>query len=278
MRVAIQGTRGSFSEAAARQQWADAEVVACREVGDVVKAVREGRADTGCLAIENSLVGSITPTYDLLQEAFGDSKLYLSREILLPVHHAILGVRDGSLAQIRRVLSHPVALGQCRSWLSQHLPDAELVSSWDTAGSAEIVGRENDPAQAAICAAHASDAYGLKVFEDRIEDDPTNQTRFLTFGSERPPTSNTVPQKTSLIVWLDHRPGMLAAALQAFAARGVNLTSLQSRPERSAPWTYRFYFDVEGATDDPRLAEALEVYRGAGGAHRDPRHLPGVAA
>jgi len=258
MRVAIQGTRGSFSEAAARQQWADAEVVACREVGDVVKAVREGRADTGCLAIENSLVGSITPTYDLLQEAFGDSKLYLNREILLPVHHAILGVRDGSLTQIRRVLSHPVALGQCRSWLSQHLPEAELVSSWDTAGSAEIVGRENDPAQAAICAAHASQVYGLKVFEDRIEDDPTNQTRFLTFGSERPATSSTVPQKTSLIVWLDHRPGMLAAALQAFAARGVNLTSLQSRPERSAPWTYRFYFDVDGATEDPRLAEALE--------------------
>ena len=176
MRVAIQGTRGSFSEAAARQQWADAEVVACREVGDVVKAVREGRAETGCLAIENSLVGSITPTYDLLQEAFGDSKLYLSREILLPVHHAILGVRDGSLANIRRVLSHPVALGQCASWLSQHLPDAELVSSWDTAGSAEIVAREKDPAQAAICAAHASEAYGLKVFEDRIEDDPTNQS------------------------------------------------------------------------------------------------------
>ena len=257
MRVAIQGTRGSFSEAAARQQWPDAEVVACREVGDVVKAVREGKADTGCLAIENSLVGSITPTYDLLQEAFGDSSLHLNREILLPVHHAILGVRGGSLPQVRRVLSHPVALGQCRTWLSQHLPDAELVSAWDTAGSAEIVAREKDPSQAAICAAHASEAYGLKVFEDRIEDDPTNQTRFLTFGSERPAAvAGVAPQKTSLIVWLDHRPGMLAAALQAFAARGVNLTSLQSRPERSAPWTYRFYFDVEGATDDPRLAEA----------------------
>ena len=204
-------------------------------------------------------MGSITPTYDLLQEAFGDSRLYLNREILLPVHHAILGLRGGSLSQVRRVLSHPVALGQCRSWLSQHLPDAELVSSWDTAGSAEIVARENDPSQAAICAAHASEAYGLNVFEDRIEDDPTNQTRFLTFSSERPAAvTGTAPQKTSLIVWLDHRPGMLAAALQAFAARGVNLTSLQSRPERSAPWTYRFYFDVEGATDDPRLAEALE--------------------
>ena len=259
MRVAIQGTRGSFSEAAARQQWPDLEPVACREVGDVVTAVREGRADAGCLAIENSLVGSVTPTYDLMHQAFGDGELHLSREILLPVHHAIMGIPGASLSQVTRVLSHPVALGQCRVWLGRHLPDVTLVNAWDTAGSAEIVAREKDPTQAAICSRHAADAYGLTVFEDRIEDDPTNQTRFLTFtrlaATER---ESAVPQKTSLIVWTDHRPGMLAAVLQAFAARGVNLTSLQSRPERSAPWTYRFYFDVDGGRAEPRLAEALE--------------------
>jgi chorismate mutase/prephenate dehydratase len=259
MRIAVQGTRGSFSEAAARQQWPDLETVPCREVGDVVAAVREGRADGGCLAIENSLVGSVTPTYDLLQEAFGEGDLHLSREILLPVHHSIMGVPGAQLSQVTRVLSHPVALGQCRVWLGRHLPDATLVNAWDTAGSAEIVAREKDPAQAAICARHAAEAYGLSVFEERIEDDPTNQTRFLTFT--RVPTAAedaTGPQKTSLIVWTDHRPGMLAAVLQAFAGRGVNLTSLQSRPERSAPWTYRFYFDVEGTRGEPRLAEALE--------------------
>ncbi|HSB52837.1 MAG TPA: 3-deoxy-7-phosphoheptulonate synthase [Gemmatimonadales bacterium] len=259
MRIAVQGTRGSFSEAAARQQWPDLETVPCREVGDVVAAVREGRADGGCLAIENSLVGSVTPTYDLLQEAFGEGDLHLSREILLPVHHSIMGVPGAQLSQITHVLSHPVALGQCRVWLSRHLPNATLVNAWDTAGSAEIVAREKDPTQAAICARHAADAYGLSVFEDRIEDDPTNQTRFLTFTHVPTPSEESAgPQKTSLIVWTDHRPGMLAAVLQAFAGRGVNLTSLQSRPERSAPWTYRFYFDVEGTRGEPRLAEALE--------------------
>jgi 3-deoxy-7-phosphoheptulonate synthase len=259
MRVAIQGTRGSFSEAAARIQWPELETVPCREVSDVAAAVREERAEGGCLAIENSLVGSVTPTYDLLHEAFGDSTLHLSREILLPVHHAILGLPGADVRQIRRVLSHPVALGQCRIWLSRHLPEVEQVSAWDTAGSAEIVAQSKDRAQAAICSAHASRVYGLEVLEDRIEDDPTNQTRFLTFTRQpNPPADSAAPRKTSLIVWLDHRPGMLAAALQAFAARGVNLTSLQSRPERSAPWTYRFYFDVEGGADEPRLAEALE--------------------
>ncbi len=257
MRIAVQGTRGSFSEAAARQQWPDLETVPCREVGDVVAAVREGRADGGCLAIENSLVGSVTPTYDLLQEAFGDGDLHLSREVLLPVHHSIMGVPGAQLSQVTKVLSHPVALGQCRIWLAKHLPNATLVNAWDTAGSAEIVAREKDPTQAAICARHAADAYGLQVFEERIEDDPTNQTRFLTF-TRTANEAGDAPQKTSLIVWTDHRPGMLAAVLQAFAGRGVNLTSLQSRPERSAPWTYRFYFDVEGTRTDARLAEALE--------------------
>src|SRR6266850_2478531 len=105
MRVAIQGTRGSFSEAAGRQQWPELVPVPCRDVGDVVTAVREERADAGCLAIENSLVGSVTPTYDLLQEAFGDGELHLSREILLPVHHCIMGLPGTSLTRITRVLS-----------------------------------------------------------------------------------------------------------------------------------------------------------------------------
>ena len=258
MRVAIQGTRGAFSEAAARHEWPDLTVVPCREVGDVVTAVREGRADAGCLAIENSLVGSVTPTYDLLHEAFGDGELHLSREILLPVHHSIMSVPEARLEQVTQVLSHPVALGQCRVWLNRHLPGATLVNAWDTAGSAEIVATVGDPTQAAICSRIAADAYGLQLFDDRIEDDPTNQTRFLTFTRTPQAESDGTQLKTSLIVWTDHRPGMLAAVLQAFAGRGVNLTSLQSRPERSAPWTYRFYFDVEGGRTDPRLSDALE--------------------
>jgi hypothetical protein len=159
------------------------------------------------------------------------------------------------------VLSHPVALGQCRIWLEAHLPNAELVGEWDTAGSAEIVAREGRLDQAAIAPLAAIGAYGLGALAERIEDDPSNQTRFLTFTRSAPPADPSlasVRRKTSLLLWLPHKPGMLSAALQAFASRGVNLTSLQSRPERTAPWTYRFYLDVEGAPDEPRLAEAIE--------------------
>jgi chorismate mutase / prephenate dehydratase len=262
MRIAIQGSHGSFSEAAARRRWPQLETLPCREAKDVVAAVRDGRAEAGCLPIENSLIGSVTTTYDLLHEAFGDGRLQLTHEILYPVHHTIMAIPGASISSIRRVLSHPVALGQCRVWLSEHLPDAELVSAWDTAGSAEIVAQEQNPALAAVAARAAADAHGLVPLAERIEDDPTNQTRFLTFTRAGEPalpeTASSGRYKTSLIVLVDHKPGMLALTLQAFGARGVNLMALQSRPERSAPWTYRFYVDVEGSANDPRVAEALE--------------------
>ena len=182
MRVAIQGTHGSFSEAAARRRWPDLVTLPCREAKDVVAAVRAGEAEAGCLPIENSLIGSVTTTYDLLEEAFGDGTLRLTHEILYPVHHTHHGAcRARGSTGIKRVLSHPVALGQCRIWLSEHLPDVELVSAWDTAGSAEMVAQEGNPALAAIAARHAADAHGLVPLAERIEDDPTNQTRFLTF-------------------------------------------------------------------------------------------------
>jgi chorismate mutase/prephenate dehydratase len=262
MRVAIQGSQGSFSEAAARRRWPDLEVQPCRDVSDVVALVRQGGAEAGCLPIENSLIGSVTTTYDLLQEAFGDGSLSLTHEILHPVHHTIMALPGAEVSGIRRVLSHPVALGQCRIWLAEHLPNAELVSAWDTAGSAEIVAQEKNLSLAAIAARPAADAHGLVPLAERIEDDPTNQTRFLTFTRRELAPELQSPgasrYKTALIVLVDHKPGMLALTLQAFGARGVNLMALQSRPERSAPWTYRFYVDVEGAADDPRVAEALE--------------------
>ncbi len=137
------------------------------------------------------------------------------------------------------------------------------MSAWDTAGSAEIVAREKNPALAAIAARPAADVHGLVALAERIEDDPTNQTRFLTFtradcsrrSAAHLARSGTRPRSSC---WSTTSPGMLALTLQAFGARGVNLMALQSRPERSAPWTYRFYVDVEGSATDPRVAEALE--------------------
>src|SRR6185369_1194315 len=129
-------------------------------------AVREGRAEAGCLPIENSLIGSVTTTYDLLEEAFGDGTLRLTHEILYPVHHTLMAVPGATLAGIKRVLSHPVALGQCRQWLSTHLPEVELVNEWDTAGSGEIVARDGRSDQAAIVPLHSAGLWGLEALAE----------------------------------------------------------------------------------------------------------------
>lgn len=264
MRVAIQGDRGSFSEAAVRCAWPTAVLVPCRDVAAVIRSVREGRADAGCLPMDNTLAGVIRPTYDLMHQTFPGRDLRLTREVILAIHHTLAAPPGVDLGEITHVHSHPVALEQCSTWLGQHLPDATLVPEWDTAGSAEEVARSGDRFRAAICARSAAEQWNLAVLEERIEDDPTNQTRFLLFqrtspaiGEEEAETGG--PWKTSIIVWTEHRAGLLSAVLQAFAGRGVNLTNLQSRPEPSAPWSYRFYMDVEGHETDPGVADALEA-------------------
>ena len=203
----------------------------------------------------------MTTTYDLLHEAFGDGRLQLTHEILLPVHHTLIGLPGAQLSQVQRVLSHPVALGQCRIWLGKHLGEAELVSAWDTAGSVEIVAREGNPAFAAI--AVAARRRRIRAGAARRADrgrshQPDPLSRVRPRATTRRPQNPSQPFKTSLIVCVDHKPGSLALTLQAFGARGVNVMALQSRPERSKPWTYRFYVDVAGAATDPRVAEALE--------------------
>jgi 3-deoxy-7-phosphoheptulonate synthase len=259
MRIAFQGAHGAYSEAAARRRWPDHQSVPCREVRDVFAAVREGRADLGILPIENSLVGSVTHTVDELHEAFADGALRLTHEVLYPVHHAVLGLPSATLEGLRRVCSHPVALGQCRTFLGARVPQAELVGTWDTAGSAEQVAAEGDPTVAAIAAKEAADAHGLVVLAERVEDDPSNQTRFLAFARADAglAPSDEAPRKSSLVIRVDHTPGALAHILYCFGARGVNLAALQSRPEPSQPWSYRFYLDIDGSTDDPRVADAM---------------------
>ncbi len=232
-RVAFQGAEGAYSESAARRRWPDLVGVPCREVRDLLAAVRDGRADAGILPIENSLVGSVTHVVDALHEAFGDGSLRLTHEVLYPVHHALVAPVGATLAGVRQVRSHPVALGQCRRFLESQLPDAELVGAWDTAGSAADVALAADPAVAAVAAKEAAAAHGLVVLAERIEDDPTNQTRFLVISRADAAGApvGTGPRKSSLIVCVDHRAGSLAHILFCFGARGVNLSALQSRPE-----------------------------------------------
>ena len=252
-RIAFQGEPGAYSEEALLLAHPGAEPLPCRQFPDVAQAVLEGRAELGLLPIENSLVGSIATNFDLI----ADSGLAIVGEVISPVHHCLLGVRAGQLESVRRVLSHPVALAQCERFLAG-LAGVEVVAFYDTAGAAAEVARRGDPAVGAVAGALAARRYGLDILAERIEDEPHNQTRFLLVALAPRPPAPGVAAKTTLRLKLPHRPGTLARALAPFAAASLNLTKLESRPDRTTPWRYLFYLDVEARASDPAMHAALD--------------------
>lgn len=260
--VAIQGTHGSYSDAATHRLWPDATLLPRHEPLDVAVAVRDGSADAGVLPVENALVGALPNVLDLLYEQFADGALTLTHEMLLPIHHTLAAPPGATRDGIMRVFSHPVALSQCRRFLERELAYVEVVSAWDTAGSAELVAQTGDRSWAAIASPDAARRLGLTVLAEGIADQPSNQTRFLAFRRATDAAAPAARAKTSIVVQLGDRPGALARCLAAFGTRGVNLTALHSRPEPTTPWAYRFFLDLEGAAADPGVAAALDEVRG----------------
>jgi prephenate dehydratase len=258
-RIAFQGEPGAYSEEALFLLDPDAASVPCREFRDVAAAAHDGRAEFGLLPIENSLVGSIATNFDLI----ADSGLAIVGEVVSPVHHCLLGVRGAARDSLRRVLSHPVALAQCEHLL-RSLTNVEVVAFYDTAGAAAEVARRNDPAVGAVAGTLAAGRYGLDILVERIEDEPHNQTRFLLVAREPVTPGPTVSAKVTLRLRLPHRPGTLARALAPFADAGLNLTKLESRPDRTAPWQYLFYLDVETRIAEPAMQGALDALKAQG--------------
>jgi prephenate dehydratase len=258
-RIAFQGELGAYSEEALLLAYPDARPLPEREFRDVARAVLEGRAELGLLPIENSLVGSIATNFDLIAE----SGLAVVGEVVSAVRHCLLGVPGAAAGAVRRVLSHPVALAQCERFLGR-LAGVEVVAFYDTAGAAAEVARRADPALAAVAGRLAARRYGLAVLAEGIEDEPHNQTRFLFVARARAAPPAGVAAKTTLRLKLPHRPGTLARALAAFAEAGLNLTKLESRPDRTTPWEYLFYLDVEGREADPAMAAALAALAAQG--------------
>jgi prephenate dehydratase len=239
-RVAIQGERGSFSHSAAQRALGPELEVVCEPSFDALFAtVSEGRAERGLVPIENSLTGSLHENYDRLRA----SGLAIVGETHLRVRQCLIAAPGASLAGLRRVASHPVALAQCRSFFAAH-PGIEPVVAYDTAGSVRELMRTRDVAAGAIAARLAAELYGAAVLREGLEDDPENYTRFLVLAREAVPTPGA--DKTTLLLRLPHVPGSLHRALGAFAERGVDLAKIESRPLRGRPGEYVFYLDVLG--------------------------------
>jgi prephenate dehydratase len=264
--VAFQGELGAFSEEAVRTWFGPSvEPVPCREFREVGDAVRDRKAAAGLLPVENTLAGTVQPSYDVLAEP----DFSVVGEVILPIRHFLLGLPGSSLTGVRKVISHPVALAQCGRFLSKHR-DIEAVAVYDTAGAAREVAQRNDATLAAIASYRAAERYGLAVLEGDLQDRSDNQTRFLVIrrtDTDPLPEEATRPDagwKTAVLVETENRPGALVAVLLPLAREGVNLSKLESRPGLT-PWSYRFFLELEG---DPRgeavgraMAEVAKVAR-----------------
>ncbi len=248
--VAYQGEPGAYSQEAIYQHFGpQVGTLPCHSFEEIFAAVEEGRATTGLLPVENSQAGSITQAYDLLL----DRDLRVVGEVKLRVRHCLLAPPGTTLADIRRVRSHPQALAQCERYLKNR--GWEGVPAYDTAGAARELAATREPGTAAIASALAGQIYGLEVLEAGIEDSPENTTRFFLLGREEPPPGAN--NKTSIVFATLHVPGALYNALGEFASRGINLTKIESRPRRNRPWHYVFYVDLQGHWQDAAVHRAL---------------------
>ncbi len=248
--VAFQGEIGAYSEEAAFQFFGSSTPVRPREtLEEVFKIVEEGEVPFGVIPVENSLEGSISRSYDLML----DSNLKVCGETEVRVIHCLIGTPEATLDSIKKIYSHPQALAQCRNFL-KHL-NAELVPTYDTAGSVKMLKERGTADSAAIASARAAHIYGMKIITQEIEDNPNNFTRFFVLSKEdSPPTGN---DKTSIVFSTKDKPGALYDSLKEFAGRKINLTKLESRPTRQKPWQYNFYLDFDGHRQDKPASEAL---------------------
>ena len=260
MRVAFQGEAGAFSEAAAVQLLGEQITTVPRPTFDATfRAIAEGAADALLVPVENSLAGSVVRVYDLLLE----SAFTITAETILPIEMHLIAAPGSSLADIRAVSSHPMALAQCERFFAAH-PQFKRAPSEDTAGSVREVLAHGDKSHAAIAGRRAADHYHGVILAESIQDDAENFTRFVLLRTSADAARTAaVPEarKMSIAMRLAHRPGALLASLEPFSRHGVNLLKIESRPIHGRPWEYQFFLDVE--TDSaPRLDAALaEVHK-----------------
>jgi len=262
LNIAFQGETGAYSEEAVAALYPGSKAIPFPSFDRAFEAVVSGEADRAVLPIENSLFGSVHQNYDLLRE----HDLSIVAEVQLRIRHQLLGLESASLDKITDVFSHPQALGQCRQFIKQHLPNARIVPSYDTAGAAKDVARDGNSAHAAIASRAAAAEYGLKTLASDIESNHENYTRFLALAAPgQNPESGLDGDvmepgliKTSLLyAQRENVPGGLFKSLAVFALRDIDLYKIESRPLIGSPGKYIFYLDLQGHEHDEQVRNAL---------------------
>jgi prephenate dehydratase len=262
MRVAIQGELGSFSHEAAERMLPRCTVVPCARSAEVFDRLERGTVGAAVIPIENTLAGTVAEHADLMLT----HEVFIQAEYLLRIVHNVIAVPGVRLGALRRVLSHPVALDQCRDFFQRH-PKIEAVPFYDTAGSVKHVIAEKLRDAAGIAGKQAAREYSGSIVESSVEDDKRNFTRFFlirtlnrTVGRAGGKAKGSadyhrlIPRganKTSIVFKVKNVPGALFKSLSVFALRDISLSKIESRPMRGRPWEYVFYVGFLRGDDEP---------------------------
>ncbi|WP_062465323.1 prephenate dehydratase [Demequina soli] len=256
-RYAYLGPSGTFTEAALYAMVAadEVEAVPAVDVPSALAAVRDGEVDFAVVAIENTVEGGVTATLDTLASG---TPLVILGEVVLQVSFELVARPGTALADVRSVSAHSHGLAQCRRWLASTLPGAVQIASSSNAAAAGELAAGDAPFDAALAPPGLGARLGLEVLVAGVADNPHAATRFVKVGRPAAVPAATGADKTTLVVHLpDDRAGALLSMLEQFAARGVNLARIESRPRGDRPGEYAFSIDALGHIDEPRMAEAL---------------------
>lgn len=247
--VACLGPDGTYSTEAARGRFGHATKLSLvKSLPDVFGEVESGRADLGCVPVENGVEGVVNSTLDTLRE----TPLFIVSEWYVPIHHMLLGT--GSVDEIECIYSHPQVLGQCRKFLAANFPKVSLMEAPSSARAAELASR--DSGAAALAGKASAAKYNLPILIENVEDDPGNATRFLALAAT--PAGPTGHDKTSFCFTLKDRAGALCEALKIIADAGLTMSLIESRPMRTTRWEYCFFVDVLGHQEETAVAEMLK--------------------
>lgn len=255
VRVAYLGPEGTFTQAAAIKHFGHSCVsIPMAAIDEVFREVAAGAVNYGVVPVENSTEGVINHTLD----NFMDSSVHICGEVELRIHHHLLVSEVTKTENITRIYSHAQSLAQCRKWLDSHFPKAERVAVSSNAEAAKRIQGEWNAA--AIAGDMAAELYGLTKLSEKIEDMPDNSTRFLIIGTQAVPVSGD--DKTSVIVAVRNKPGALYNLLAPFHRNGIDLTRVETRPSRNGAWSYVFFIDFIGHSDEPKISEVLAEIAG----------------
>ena len=250
LKVAYSGVEGAFAHIAAGRIFPDSDRISFRDFRAAYNSVLNGEADIAVLPIENSYAGEVGQTIDLIFSG----QLYINGIYELEIHQNLLGLPDATVEDIRKVTSHPQALGQCHDYIKLRGFDVEEASN--TAIAAKTVAESSDKSLGAIASAETAEIYGLKILEANINKSGENTTRFAVLSKVKADTANFT--SSVLMFTVKNEAGSLANAISIIGKYGYNMTALRSRPLKKHSWQYYFYIEIDGTTDTENGEKMLE--------------------